>query len=271
MVLNDLPKKNIKLIRALKTSKNVRDKNQRFLVEGIRSLEEAIKSDFIIDFAVVSNKFLNQESRSSNLISHLNKLKLFKVSQDIFETISDTVTPQGVMAVIKKKFFELGDNIKENFLVVALDKIKDPGNMGTMIRTADAGGADAIIMNKGCVDVYNPKVVRSTMGSIFHLPLIEAEDMIDVLRNLKERGGQIVTTHLKAKKYYYEVDFKKPTVFVMGKEDEGVSEEIVDMSDDVVRIPMPGSAESLNVSVAEGIILFEAVKQRLDARSMTDA
>jgi len=264
MILYDLPKKHIKLIKALKESKNAREKNQCFFVEGVRSLKEALKSNFIIDFVVASTKFINQDNeKNSSLIAQLQQLKLYKISEDLFDSLSDTVTPQGIMAVIRMKSFEPKEYIDGNFLVVALDRIKDPGNMGTIIRTADAAGASIIIAGKGCVDSYNPKVIRSTMGSIFHMPIIQIDDLVTTLKDLKNRGGRIVTTHLAAKKYYYDLDMTGPTVIVMGKEDEGVSDEITDISDEVVKIPMRGPAESLNVSIAHGIILFEAVKQRM--------
>jgi len=264
MILYDLPKKHIKLIKALKESRKTREKKRCFFVEGVRSLEEALKSNFFIDFVVASTKFINQDSeKSPRLMAQLQQFKLYSVSEDLFDSLSDTVTPQGVMAVIKMKFFEPKEYMGGNFLVVALDRIKDPGNMGTIIRTADAAGVDIIIGGKGCVDFYNPKVIRSTMGSIFHMPVIETDDLAATLKDLKNTGGRIVTTHLAAKKYYYELDMTGPTVIVMGKEDEGVSDEITEISDEVVKIPMRGPAESLNVSVAHGIILFEAVKQRM--------
>lgn len=264
MMLFEIPKKNIKFIKALKASKNARDREQCFMVEGLRSVEEAVKSNFTIEFVVASNKFLNKgDGRSSNLITQLQRSKLYMISEEQFNSLSDTVTPQGIMAVIRMKSFELKDFARGNFFIVALDKIKDPGNLGTIIRTADAAGVNAVIAGKGCVDVYNPKVIRSTMGSIFHVPLISSDDIIETLMELKNKGGKIVSTHLGAKKYYYELDMTGPTVLVMGKEDEGVCDEINSISDEIVKIPMEGKAESLNVSIAHGIILFEAVKQRM--------
>jgi TrmH family RNA methyltransferase len=267
MISSDLPKRHIKLIKALKESKNARSKNLCFFVEGLRSVEEVMKSDFTIEFAIVSDKFMNvNNERSRSLISQLQNFKLYLISGELYNTLSDTVTPQGIMAVVRMKPFDLTDYAEGNFLFVALDRIKDPGNMGTIIRTADAAGINAIIAGKGCVDVYNPKVIRSTMGSIFHLPVVQTGDLITALKDLKNRGGRIITTYLKSEKYYFDVDMTVPTVLVMGKEDEGVSNEIIGISDEVVKIPMSGPAESLNVSIAHGIILFEAVKQRMKTR-----
>ena len=152
----------------------------------------------------------------------------------------------------------------DNYLIFALDRIQDPGNMGTIIRTADAAGANSVLVGKGCVDVYNPKVVRSAMGSLFHIPIVYTDNLVNTLVKLKENGGRIVTTHLLAKKHYYDVNYKNSTVVVMGSEDEGVTEDVARISDELVKITMPGNAESLNVAIAHGIIAFEAVRQRAE-------
>lgn len=263
MTFLDLSQRKEKDIRALKNSKNTRKKQKRFLVEGLKSVKEAVESSFNIDFIVISDGFL-EKNRSSieNLLSPFNGIKIFKTSNNTFEKLSDTVTPQGIMAIVEQRQHRLSEFIKENFLIVALDRVGDPGNMGTIIRTADAAGADAVLVGKGCVDVYNPKVIRTTMGSIFHIPVIQTDNLLATLIELKESGGHIITTYLDTTDYYYSVDLSLPTVAVVGQEDDGVSRDIIDISDYVVKIPMPGKAESLNVSIACGILLFEAVRQR---------
>lgn len=261
--IKKLSKKQIKLIQAIKKSNNYRTKYQCFLVEGLKSIVEAIKSDFIVDFIIVSERFVKDNSEEYKEIAFNSNIKIHIISDELYETLSDTVTPQGIMAVVKIKYNNITQLENDNFILTALDKIKDPGNMGTIIRTADAAAAGGVILGKGCVDVFNPKVVRATMGSIFHVPLVKTDNLIETLMQLKKHGAQIVTTFLTATKYYYELDFLKPTVLVMGKEDEGVSQEIVNISDEIVKIPMLGKAESLNVSIAHGIILYETVKQRI--------
>lgn len=264
MTFLELSQRQKKDIRALKNSKNIRQKQRRFLVEGLKTVREAVESAFNIDFIVISDDFLEKNrSGIEDLLRPFNGIKIFKTSSRTFEKLSDTVTPQGIMAIVKQRQYRLGEFIKEKFLIVALDRIGDPGNMGTIIRTADAAGADVVIVGKGCVDVYNPKVIRTTMGSIFHIPVIQANDLLDTLVKLKKSGGHIVTTYLDTTNYYYSVDLSLPTVVVVGQEDDGVSRDIVDISDYVVKIPMPGKAESLNVSIACGILLFEAVRQRI--------
>jgi len=265
-----LSKNNRKIINALRKSRNLRQKNKRFLVEGLRSVCEAINSNYNIDFIVLSETFLKHAlQKNTQLFKMINDNKIYQASDQLFNELSDTVTPQGIMAVVEHKSYNFEDAISDKFLIIALDRVKDPGNMGTIVRSSDAAGADAILLSKGCVDIYNPKVIRSTMGSVFHIPLIQSEDFCIELNKLKKLGGQIITTHLKAQKYYYEVDFTRPSIIVMGKEDEGVSDDVLNISDEIVKIPMLGRAESLNVSVAHGIMLYEAVSQRLGLRPFT--
>ncbi|MCG0274545.1 MAG: RNA methyltransferase [Thermosediminibacteraceae bacterium] len=256
----DLPsKRQIKLIKALVQLKNYRKKHGLFIVEGLRAAEEALNSDYSIEFLLVSDDFLH---RHGEKIKKYGKIKTYMVPRKEYEGLSDTETPQGIMAVVRMKSFELEDLCEENFLIVALDGIKDPGNIGSIIRTADAAGANGILAGKGCADVYSPKVVRSTMGSIFHVPIIERVDLLEVLKELSQRGARIVTTYLGADKSYFDANLTGPIVLVFGSEAEGVSPEILEISSELVKIPMPGKAESLNVAVASGIVLFEAVRQR---------
>lgn len=265
MIFNELSNNQKKFIKSLKQSKSFRYKNKRFFIEGFRSVCEALNSDYKIDYIVVSKPFLNRfgDDFNQQVVSIRPDVKIFQATRQIYDEISDTVTPQGIMAVVEMKSFSNYTFLKKDFLIVALDMLADPGNMGTVIRTADAAAADAVIAGKGCVDVYNSKVLRSTMGSIFHLPIILSDDLVSTLLYLKGQGGKVVTTHLDANRYYSEIDLTGPTILVMGKEDEGVSKEVSDISDESIKIPMPGNAESLNVSVASGVILFEAVRQRM--------
>ncbi len=263
MFFDGLSKNQVKLINALKDSPARRKKAHSFLVEGYKTVSEAISSDYSVEFIVASDKFLRDQGDILLQAMNGKKIKVFRISQELYNKLSDTTSPPGLMAIVKSKIYDVNILFKKNRLTVALDRIGDPGNMGTIIRTADAAGAGGLILSKGCVDVYNPKVVRSTMGSIFHLPFVHTDNLIYTLNEFKRNNWKVVTTHLKAKKYYFDSDYTVPTVIVMGQEDKGVLEEIVNISDELIQIPMPGSAESLNVAIASGIILFEAVKQRI--------
>jgi len=263
-MLEELSKRHQRLIKVLRQSKTGRMKNRCFFVEGLKNVEEVIGSDYGIRFIVLSDTFLvSNDVFLEKLKRKVSEDILYKASDKTFIELTDTVTPQGILAVININDVKIDDILRNNFFIVALDKIQDPGNMGTIIRTADAAGADGIVIGKGCVDIYNPKVVRSAMGSLFHIPIVHTDDLSKTLVELKQRGGKVVTTHLAAKKEYYNVDLKTSTVIVMGSEADGVSQKILAVSNELIKIPMPGQAESLNVAVAHGIIAFEAVRQRV--------
>ncbi|SHM11868.1 RNA methyltransferase, TrmH family [Caldanaerovirga acetigignens] len=259
MTFKELSKGQINLIKALINQKNYRKRKGLFIIEGLRATQEAINSDYAVEFIVLSDDFVK---KYGGKFPGFGNVKVYKITQNLFKTLSDTKTPQGIMAVVRMKKFEIANFYEGNFLVVALDGIKDPGNMGTIIRTADAAGASGILAGKGCVDVYNPKVIRSTMGSIFHLPVVEEIDLQRVLEELSIKGAKIVVTSLGAKKSYLDADYTSPVVIVFGSEAEGVSKEILNMPSEQVKIPLFGKAESLNVAVACGILLYEAARQR---------
>jgi len=261
MVFKEISKNRAKHIRVLARSRKRRISLKRFVVEGLLGCKEAVRAGFTVDFAVLSEDFIlgHGEELKSEIFS---RIPLFSASERDFNSFSNTVSPQGILAVVKIREHMLEDMLTDNPLLVALDRVSDPGNLGTIIRTSDAAGAKGVILGNGCVDAYNPKVIRATMGSIFHIPVSYGQDLVEVLTWLKSRGVQIVCTHINGSRYYWDVDFKLPTVIVMGNEDEGVSEDIAKLCDVSAIIEMPGSAESLNVSVAQGIILFEAIKQR---------
>jgi len=186
----------------------------------------------------------------------------YEATAEVMAKCSDTVHHQGVFAVIRKYHRTLHDVLDEpGALVLAADRVQDPGNAGTMIRSADAAGATAVIFGKGCVDLYNPKTIRSTMGSLFHLPVLEW-DLKDALRQAVERGNQIVSATLDAGQSFYDIDFTRSTWILMGSEAHGVSRDLLSLADQRVKIPMKGRAESLNVAMASTILLYEAFRQR---------
>ncbi|HHX23507.1 MAG: TrmH family RNA methyltransferase [Tepidanaerobacteraceae bacterium] len=264
-MIYDLPKTKNKLVKSIGRLKNARLKNRSFLVEGLKNVSEALNSRHEVKFIVVSEDFIKQNSAFiRKQREKASDISFYRVSDKEFIEISDTVTPQGILAVIAFQDTRIEHTLVDNYLIFALDRIQDPGNMGTIIRTADAAGANSVLVGKGCVDIYNPKVVRSAMGSLFHIPIVYTDNLVNTLVKLKENGGRIVTTHLLAKKHYYDVNYKNSTVVVMGSEDEGVTEDVARISDELVKITMPGNAESLNVAIAHGIIAFEAVRQRAE-------
>lgn len=187
------------------------------------------------------------------------------VTDEIIAKCSDTMQPQGIFAVVHKPKPD-ADFLLEapDALVLAADAVQDPGNLGTLIRSADAAGAEAVLIGRGSVDVYNPKAVRSTMGSLFHLPVIEC-DLPSILERAADAGAQIVTTSLDAEQTCYEMNFKRNTWFVVGNEAHGVSPSVDQQATHRIIIPMRGGAESLNVAMAATVLLFEAFRQRMES------
>ena len=149
-------------------------------------------------------------------------------------------------------------------ICVVLENVTDPGNMGTLIRTADAAGADGIFLSKGCVDIYNPKVIRATMGSIFHLPIYRNLNLMDLMEDFKNNNVKTLAAHLKGTSTPYKVDMTTACAVIIGNEANGLSDEISEMASDLVKIPMPGKAESMNAGIAGGILIYEAVRQRIE-------
>ncbi|MBR1736429.1 MAG: RNA methyltransferase [Firmicutes bacterium] len=247
-----------KQINALKTKKE-RDKSNLFILEGVRLISEIPKS-YNISYYALSQSFLDKNDTSSLL----DNAPAYILSDKLFSKLSETVTPQGIFAAVQKKEYSLNDAIKSTFpFLVILENISDPGNLGTIIRTADAAGADAVLLSKGCVDLYNPKVIRSTMGSVFHLPVVTDLDLTEAIDFLHKNNVSVYAAHLKAKNYPYSYDFTKSTAILIGNEANGLTDNITSLSDNAVKLPMIGSAESMNASVACSILLYEVVRQRL--------
>lgn len=244
-------------------SRKGRDKAGRFLIEGHHLVQEALHSDVTPDVIVYSDE--RRDACSEVLqAAEQQRIECVAVSDAVLAKCTDTETPQPLFAVLPKLPWRPADLLaasERDGLVVVVDGIQDPGNLGTIIRSADAVGASGVLLGRGTVDLYNPKTVRSTMGSLFHLPIVQGE-LAEWLPAAAERGVQIVSTSLQGAVSCYEHDFRPPTWFVIGNEGQGVSPGVLDRSSHHVLIPMQGSAESLNAAMAATVILFEAMRQR---------
>lgn len=249
------------LIQWQKKSKQ-RNKDGIFLVEGIRMWKEVPKERLIKVY--VSESFLKRyEKELEN-----SAAKIEVLSDQIFERVSDTQTPQGILCVVKRKNYRLTDIVKGNApCLVILDNLQDPGNLGTIVRTAEGAGVDGIIMSQGCVDIYNPKTIRSTMGSIYRMPFFYTEHMEEVFCLLKEKQITAYAAHLEGKTFYDEQDYRKGCAFLIGNEGNGLSEEMAARADVKIRIPMYGQVESLNAAVATSVLMYEASRQRRRANA----
>lgn len=249
----------IKEIKKLKERKHRREEN-KFLVEGFRFVSEALDSDFNVSQIFLCDNSLDKY-KSFNIDEKINdNTNVYLLSEKVFKIISSTDTPQGIIAVVNNK--DLNISYKNGFYVLA-DRIQDPGNMGTIIRTAHAAGALGIIATKGTVDVYNEKTLRATMGSIFHVPILE-DNNFEVINNLIHKDFKLLASSLQSDKNFFQLPLKDSKVIIcIGNEGNGISDEIYNMAHETFKIPMPGGAESLNAGVAASIIMFEVVRQNL--------
>ena len=250
----------VKYTKSLLKSKN-RNKESKFIIEGYRILTLAIECNAKIDYVFINEDFEKKTEHVEFLeILKSKNINTYKTTNKIFNELVDTESTQGILAVVKFNQRSIEENLKdEHRFVLILDRIQDPGNMGTIIRTADAAGVDAIIALKGCVDIYNPKVIRSTMGSIFDMNIIHATQE-EAVRLLKLKNFDIVSSYLNTNNYYDKVEYNYKTALVIGNEANGINDELVSKSDVLVKIPIYGKAESLNAAISSAILMYEIKK-----------
>lgn len=254
----------IKFAKTLQCKKS-RDDSGCFAVEGTRLTEDAIQSGWEILFCIFTEESQRQK-RIKNLLENLEsrECRLVQVPSSIYDKITDTEQPQGIMVIMKKSLYALADIIDKQhvpFLVI-LDQIQDPGNIGTIIRSADAAGCTGVLMVKGCADLFGGKTVRATMGALFHLPIIQGLSTQDIISFLQEKRILLFSTALNGAQTYYKTDLSGAVAFAFGNEGNGVSAELLTHSNNHLYIPIIGKAESLNVSASAAVILYETVRQR---------
>lgn len=262
-VITSLQNDTIKLASSLKQKKQ-RDATGLFVAEGIRLIEEVCSADWQVNTCFYTEG-VSGNKRAELLLDLLqNKhCRMLKVSDAVYKKISDTDQPQGMMAIVKKREHLLSTILAvEKPFIVILDTIQDPGNLGAIIRTADAAGATGVVLTKGCTDLYSSKTVRATMGSLFHLPIVEGVNSEVLIHSLQERNIHIAATSLTSSSLYYEADFDQPAAVIFGNEGNGVSAELLCKANSRIFIPILGRAESLNVAASAAVILYEAVRQR---------
>jgi TrmH family RNA methyltransferase len=253
-----LSKSKLKELREL-TYKKHRDEQKKFIVEGVRLLGEAVNSDFKVLEAFYTHD-LTEQPTGKSLLHRLQKKtsQLHQVTTSEMEVISETVSFQGIVAVLKQKQFSLETLLKKNnaqSFLVALDGVSDPGNVGSMIRTCDWFGVGGILLGSNSVELYNPKVIRATMGGIFHLPIVESVDLLSTLSQAKAMGYKTYVTDVNGEVHFDRVRYENKSLFVFGNEAWGVSDQVKQLADVRLAIRRYGAAESLNVSVACGVVL----------------
>lgn len=249
----------VKELLKLKKQSKYRQEQGVYLVEGIRMCKEAPIHE--IGQIWVSDSFQEQHPEFANEFEMVRTF--YEVPDEIFQRLSDTQHPQGVLCVMRQKRYEIGLILKqEHPLLMVLDHLQDPGNVGTILRAGEAAGVTGVILSAGCADIYNPKVIRSTMGSIYRVPFAYVEDLPQTLEELKQRGIHCYAAHLEGKNSYDRESYVKGSAFLIGNEGNGLSEEVAACADIRIRIPMLGQVESLNAAAAATVLMFEAARQR---------
>ena len=250
----------IKRLLQLQQKSSERRKAGLFVVEGIREVERCVEKGYEIDTIFYLNKPMAENI--SEIIEKNKGIKLFEVSPTIYEKIAYRGSTEGVIAEVKTKEKTLNDlNLSENPLIVVLESVEKPGNLGAILRSADAAGADALIVCDPLTDLYNPNLIRNSTGAIFSVPCVACTSE-ECIKFLKENNIQILTAQLQDSELYYDTDMKRGTAIVMGTEATGLTDIWRKAADAHIRIPMLGITDSLNVSVSAAILLYEAVRQR---------
>jgi TrmH family RNA methyltransferase len=254
----------IKYLRKL-SRRQFRQKENRFFIEGVRFVEELLQSAWPVDGLFYTAKLLENE-RGNILLNRaqLKSISCYQITEDTLKEVAATDNSQGVLAQLAMPRHQLVDIVRNSTspLVVLVDGVQDPGNLGTIIRTADALAVSGVILLKGTVDLYNPKTLRSTMGSIFHLPVIALADTEEVIDFLQANQIKLVVGDPHANVRVNEIDFNQPVAIVVGNEANGPGQLTLSRAEIRTTIPMLGNAESLNAGVACSIMLYEAIRQR---------
>lgn len=259
-----------------------RNKQGLFIVEGVRMFQEAPRDRIVKVYMAQRAERDLRESYGRKLDS----LSCEIVADEVFDRMSDTKTPQGILTLVKQQHYRMEDLLmrkqarkcidkntgksisiiggvrKKNLLYIVLEDLQDPGNLGTIFRTGEAVGVDGIIMSSHTVDVYNPKTIRSTMGSVFRVPFLYTEDICEAIRVLQQNDIRVYAADLGGRKFYDEGDYGGDTAFLIGNEGNGLRQETAACADERIGIPMEGQVESLNAATASTVLLYEAYRQR---------
>lgn len=256
-------KTNTKIKQVMQWQAKARERKSAgiFLAEGFKMYEEApeesVREVYVSEAAV-------EKARSQPAVwDKLCRTGYEIVAGDIFCRMSDTQAPQGILCVVGRPEYSLNQLLQARKpLLMVLENLQDPGNLGTIVRTGEGAGITGVIMNKGTVDIYNPKTIRATMGSVYRVPFVYEDDLRETVKQLRGCGIRSYAAHLGVEKNYDELSFREGAAFLIGNEGNGLSDELLELADDYLRIPMEGQVESLNASVAAAVLMYEAHRQR---------
>lgn len=249
----------VRELRALAARPRERRETGLFLAEGRRLVEEAPED--LLEAVYCSESFAARPEHESLL----RRLQPERMADSVFAAVSETQTPQGILAVVRQRHWELSDLTGGGRPLLILESIQDPGNLGTMLRTGEGAGIGGIVANRETVDLYNPKTVRATMGSVYRVPFWVAGELPDALAQIRANGYRIYAAHLQGACDYTETDYTGPCAFLIGNEGNGLTEAAAGLADATIRIPMEGRVESLNAAIAATLLIYEARRQRMQA------
>lgn len=273
-MITSLSNGKIKHLITLRDKGRARNKEGLFLAEGLKMFEEApvgqLKEIYVSEVLWQELEKATDENRTWKKLNECRKQGIFveQLSEEVFKKVSDTQTPQGILFVMEQLSYNLEILVKQALerqaeggrmpLFLLLEDIQDPGNLGTMIRTGEGAGVDGVIMSRGTVDIYNPKTIRSTMGSLYRVPFLYVEDLAAAITILQQNGIRVYAAHLEGKQYFDELSYEGGSAFLIGNEGNGLRRETADMADTYLKIPMEGKLESLNAAVAAALLLYQA-------------
>ena len=245
----------MKNLALLMKKAKARNEQGIFVVEGRKMAEE-------IPHGWLKKTYVSESFERENAL-FLKDKDYEVVSDAVFKAVSDTQTPQGILCLVKKPSYQLNDLlVDKNPHLLIVESIQDPGNLGTMLRTGEGAGISGVIMNQSTVDLFNPKTIRSTMGSIYRVPFYVAADLEQTILELKEQGIKVYAAHLKGTLCYDEPDYRGPSAFLIGNEGNGLSDAVAGCADTYIKIPMQGQVESLNAAISAALLMYEKSRQR---------
>lgn len=247
----------VKRLLQLQRKSKARNEEQIFLVEGLRMFLEVPAER--VQKIYISETLYNKKEQELNL----DRFSVEILSDTVFQYVSDTKTPQGILCIVQQKKYDIDELLKlENPHFIVLDNLQDPGNLGTIVRTAEGAGVNAVFLSRESVDIYNPKTIRSTMGSIYRMPVIYVDNLLQLLSLFRQKGIKSYAAHLNGEKSYDKENYQSGTAILIGNEGNGLRDEVASLADVWVQIPMQGQVESLNAAIAASILMFEVYRQR---------
>jgi TrmH family RNA methyltransferase len=253
----------VKQLRSLSDTKH-RKMEKAFLIEGLKIVEEALRDDLGVRMVVASPSLIQHHGKGVLKLAEGRQKQILWISDRLMDSLAESKTPQPVMAVVDmKQHSEEALLAHDAGLIVVCHQLQDPGNLGTILRTAEAAGASGVAIVSPSVDPYNPKAIRASMGSILRLPIATIADLPSFIQKAKKQSFQTVATVLAGDRFHYDIDFRRPTIVILGQEGSGLPADLMSSIDFQVRVPMAKTIDSLNVATAGAVILYEAVRQRM--------